>query len=218
MPSLRIWALACVFPLLLLHGSVRADMILTNLTSNDLAAYNPVSSSLAYSVGLRVGSDSVQLDEVILRLKATNSPGVATVELRATNGNAPAATPLMTFTSQTVDSTDFGNYTFTPGSSVTLQANTLYWFTILNSFASGNGLVISASNPALTPSGVNASYEGLRFGTPSNQAVNVVTLSPPNFQIGGSITAVPEPTTWLGILALTSVGLSRFRRKCRHVP
>jgi hypothetical protein len=192
-------------------------MILTSLPGNDLGAYNGISSGFAYSIGITVGTNALQLDSVDLRLKSISASGNATVELRSDIAGTPSAAALKTFTSQTVSANGFNTYSFAPNGTVSLSAGTTYWLTILNDFQNPNGLIISASNPPATPTSLAASYAGLRFGTPTNQALNAMTLPVPSFQLNGSISAVPEPT-WLAALGMGMTSLtwsvrSRWRRK-----
>jgi hypothetical protein len=207
-------SLLLLLTLILCGSESRAGMILTNLPGNDLAAYTSINSSFAYSVGITVGAADLSLDSVDFRLKSVSASGTANVELRSAAGSNPSNTVLATFGNQTVSSAGFSNYVFVPNSPFTLEANTTYWLTIVNNFAGAEGLIIAASNPALSPSGPLGSYVGLRFGTPTNQSINVLTLPPPSFQLNGTITAVPEPA-WLGTLGSATVLLVWLRRR-RH--
>ncbi|TSJ76786.1 choice-of-anchor R domain-containing protein [Rariglobus hedericola] len=237
--SLLILAALCT----LCVGSVRADIIFGNLAgyTNDggqsgagsqINAVNSGGSNMVTGkgIGFTMGLTSYSVTSLTLRLNNVNdNPGVdvPTVSIYTANagtagsGSAGQANTLVgTFTNPTLNAgTTAANYTFTPAASITLNASTRYLIIVrqLNfvtdtvqefNWLNGNGTV--------APTGVAGSGYAV-FGGTSNPASWTSSSSQFNwFQIDGTVSAVPEPSTYAALAGIASLGLVLIRRSRRQ--
>jgi hypothetical protein len=88
-----------------------------------------------YAQEFTTGAQSATLGSVIAALGGAAQPFTASAALLANNGNSPGSTVLTTFNVPAISSA-YSDLTFTPASSITLSANTSYWFELM---ASGTG-------------------------------------------------------------------------------
>jgi hypothetical protein len=168
------------------------DGTLTSVTS--------LYGTYAKAVGFTMGGQSYDLASVTLRLaEQVGSSSTLSVELFGGTSSTPSGPALVGFNSATIPSIA-GNVTFTPTSSLVLQAGASYWLEVSGQSDTLDGIVWYASNPAVTPIGV-ATSAGALF---TNQLGSGLALQPSSFmntfQVTGSsdagitsITSIPEP-------------------------
>ena len=190
-----------LFAILVQAPTGRCDLVLGNMagSTNDAGAVAAFESSVGYSIGFTVGAAPITITSVDLRLRTnTNgSQGLATMELRSDISGNPNSTALASFGNQIVNDT-FSTINFTPSGVMQLTAGTKYWFTIGTQLSSPNGLIVGANNPSIAPTGQFATFDGLRSGFINNQSSDVTGLvNTPTFAINGTITAVPEPSSFV---------------------
>ncbi|URI11604.1 PEP-CTERM sorting domain-containing protein [Aquincola tertiaricarbonis] len=180
----------------------------------------PFSDQLWETVGFRMGSTSLYLYDVTLRLQAS-SAGVATLALFSANPNAPYSTPLTqigNFTSVLVSGRD--NYTFRPTSTMALEAGELYWLVMRGAEAAGLRYVEAIGAISGDYGSPYTSELGARahdFANSSDGGLNWMVHSGLNaIEVRGAVSPVPEPGTYAlmllgGGLLLLSVRQDRHR-------
>ncbi len=195
--------LSFAFLAFLIHAPVgRCDLILGNMSGgfNDSGAIAAFESSVGYSIGFTVGATPITISSVDFRLRTNMSPGLATLELRSDASGNPNSTALATFGNQTVG-TGFSTINFTPTGVMQLTASTKYWFTLGTQITAPDGLIVGANNTSIAPTGPLATFDGLRSGFFNNQNFDPtqapVNANIPTFAINGTITAVPEPSSFI---------------------
>lgn len=184
----------------LFHADVgRCDLVLGNLagSTNDNGTAAGFGSGVGYSIGFTVGSTSVTLTSVDLRLRSNTSSGLATLELRRDNNNNPESGSLALFGNQTVTN-GFSTISFTPTATMQLTAGSKYWLTIGTQLAPPDGLLIGSDDQSIPFAGTFATFNGLRSGLFDNQTTVIPSgANTPTFAINGTITAVPEPSSFV---------------------
>ncbi len=191
----------------------RAELIMGNSqpVNNDGQIYT-FDSTTHYAIGITVGATPVVLSDLTLRLGAGNNPVIASIDLRS-DPDTPG-TPLA---SLNVSGAAIQNYLFNL-SSVQLSAGATYWLNVgTNLTGNGDGLLLAANSPSLTPGGsALASYVGFRSGPVGNTSILLSPAFPdPTITMNG-ISVVPEPSS-LGLGGLTLVAFVQRRRLRRMV-
>ncbi len=191
-----------------------ASVVISNLVSNDGGSL-PLSPNQAYAAGFTVTQPFSFTDATVRLNFSSRASGVA-VDIFSDAGGHPGSLLLtLTMTTFRIDGIPL-NYTFTGGSSLTLQTGSTYWLVVVNPTFS----IVSwaANNPPLTPTGPGATT------TPWFQVSNpfpmpfipfTVAGAPayPAFAINGTL--IPEPSTVALCLAtLGAFALGRARRRC----
>ena len=176
----------------------------------------PFSDQLWETVGFRMGSTSLYLYDVTLRLQAA-TPGLATLALFSANPNVPYSTPLTqigNFTSVLVSGRD--NYTFRPTAAMALEAGELYWLVMRGPEAAGLRYVeaigaISGDYGSPYTSDVGARAHD--FANSSDGGLNWLVHSGLNaIEVRGTVSPVPEPGTYALLLLGGGVLLMAARR------
>lgn len=197
----------------------KAAIVLSNFPGND-GGVQLLSAGGGYSIGFTIGNSPLEITTVEFRLRSSSPSETASVELRSDNRSNPSSSAMLAFNSQTIsNSPNFDNYTFTAQSSLQLAANTTYWLTLSTSSIQ---LEFAANSPLNTPTSPTslASYFGARIGAFSDQSTDPATLVLPQdyfiptLAING-VTAVPEPSAFVGFAILSGAIAIRNRRKMK---
>lgn len=168
------------------------------------------------TVGFRMGSTSLFLYDVTLRLEAA-SPGLATLALFSANPSAPYSTPLAqigSFTNVLVGARD--HYTFRPTSAMELQAGELYWLVMRGSVDAGLRYLEAAGaisgdfgSPYISDVGARAHD----FANSTDGGATWMVHSGLNaIEVRGTVSPVPEAGTSLLMLLGGGVLLMAARR------
>jgi hypothetical protein len=160
-------------------------------TSTDFGggAISDTVAKLAQGFTTGTSSQNLFVQSAILGLFSNDSPASRTIGIFLDNGGKPAASAL--YTSDAVNVTDTGKYTFSFGSGVWLSPSTSYWI-VPQGPASWYLSDDEAGNPQ--PTGQNGSgwqYLGTRRMTTVSG-----TWSNSNLAYSVSVSAVPEPSQW----------------------
>lgn len=191
------------------------QVVITSGTQADGGAGN-FSDQLWETVGFRMGSTSLYLYDVTLRLQAA-TPGFSTLALFSANPNAPYSTPLTqigSFTNVLVSGRD--SYTFRPTAAMALQAGELYWLVMRGSPAAGLQYLEAAGaisgdygSPYLSDVGARAHD----FANSSDGGASWMVHSGLNaIEVRGTVSPVPEAATGLLMLLGGGVLLIAARR------
>jgi hypothetical protein len=193
-------------------GRARADLVISNLPTNDSLGFS-FTGGQGLGEEFRMGATPYALDSVDLRLLFFD---VANVRLQvALYGTGPTGRPgplLETFNDPSLVNGGPFTYTFTPSSPFTLEADTPYW--LVTNALPGSALVESlGSLPPVTPTGPGATYLDQAFGL-GNPPTGPGTGEPSGIQVNGTPSPAPEPST-LALFALGAAGLAlgAWRRK-----
>jgi hypothetical protein len=191
-------------------GRARADVIISNLPTNDSNAF-AFSGGQGLGEEFRMGATPYALDSVELRLAFVD---VANARLQvALYGPGPAGRPgplLATFTNPSLGDDHPATYTFALSSPFTLEANTLYWL-VTNALPGSSIVDAYGSLPAVTPTGPGATYVDQAFGF-GNPPTGPGTGQPSGFQVNGTPGPAPEPRA-LALFALGAAGLALGARR-----
>jgi hypothetical protein len=199
------------FILLANAGLSYADTVIVSNLTAAVAGTGTIYSSgppQSYAQEFLTGSSSVVLSSIIVPLGDASGSFAAGAELVNNNSGLPGSTVLTGFTVPTIPTGSPTDLTFTPMSSVTLAANTDYWFILAATGSGGdyqwqytNTLSTSFPNYAVS----NNSGSTWAIGTP-----------PGPFLLGANAAAVPEPSSLvlaaIGLLALGMVVRARRLR------
>jgi len=117
--------------------SYGGTVIVSNLTDtvNGTGTIYSSGPPQSYAQEFLTGNSSLALSRIIVALGGASGTFTATADLVNNNSGLPGSTVLTGFTVPTIPS-GVADLTLTPTSSVTLQANTDYWFVLS---ASGSG-------------------------------------------------------------------------------
>jgi hypothetical protein len=192
-------------------GQSHADIIVSNLAdpvdgTGTVYASGPPQF---YAQEFETGSQSVELGSIIANVGEAAGSFTASAELVVNSGDLPGSTILTGFTVPAIGSS-LSDLTFTPTSSVTLSANTPYWFVLEASGTTGS--YKWAYTNTLSPSLPN-------YAVSNNSGASWTIGTPPGpFLIeADSVTAIPEPSTFrlvgaVGLLGFVVVLSRRLRR------
>lgn len=205
-------------------NSAQAINLIGNLSSGNPLGGNgtdvgigPMGIDRVKAVSFSLSSDSdYTLDNVVLALSGYTNSNLPSVTIRnSTGGTTPGSTILGTLTNPSANDGSAAQFTFTPNSSFTLQANTAYWLYVDHTAVSnGNFFRWLALNPNTPPSGL-ANFGDYAFS--NNGGSSFVSSGIFNgFQINATAVAqpVPEPVTILGTLMAGALGVA-FKPKSR---
>lgn len=201
MRSLTKFLLGAAFSLLISAGLSYGDtIIVSNLgaTVNGTGTIYSSGPPQSYAQEFLTGGSSVLLSSIVVPLGDATGTFTASAELVADNSGLPGSTILTSFTIPAIPTTTPTDLTFTPTSSVTLNANTDYWF-VLSASGSGdykwdytNTLSTSFPNYAVS----NNSGATWSIGVPPGPFLLEATAA----------SVVPEPSS----LVLSAMGLLVF--------
>ncbi|MDF3059245.1 MAG: hypothetical protein K0R17_3460 [Rariglobus sp.] len=215
-PALLTLALALALP------SLKADIVFGNLaalTNGGATTVIQGTNGTGKAIGFTMGTSSYEITSVTLRLLNVGndlSTDVPLITIWTSNGNKPMVQVGGTFTNPTsytpLTST---NYTFTPASTITLDANQSYFLVVR-----GNNAATSfdwlAGSPTVAPTGVAGSAIsrfGLNTSVPNYSSASSVYNW---FQIDGTaISVIPEPSTYAVFIGISVLGLAIYRRRSR---
>lgn len=187
------------------------SIIVSNLTDivNGTGTIYSSGPPQSYAQEFLTGSSSVTLSSIVVSLGNASGTFTASADLVANNSGLPGSSVLTGFTVPAIPTGSPANLTFTPTSSVTLSANTDYWF-VLSASGSGGDYQWQYTN-TLSPSFPNYAVSNNNgtswtIGTPAGPFLLEATAASP----------VPEPSSLVlvtcGFLAFAAV-LSLQRRK-----
>ncbi len=160
-----ILTLACAVAMA--HG----DVIISNLSGTTTSGtyIGPSATTVYKAAGFTMGSDSYNLESVIIRVRSSDPAATTDVEIWTGNG---APTSMIAQLSGSAFDAD-GLYTFTPTTDVTLAANTTYWVYVNNAAPSGNFFWDGSSLP---PSGI-ATSAGFHFNGATSLTTNAYEVN-----------------------------------------
>jgi hypothetical protein len=204
--------LGAAFALLVNAGLSYGDtVIVSNLgdTVNGTGTVYASGPPQSYAQEFQTGSSSELLSSIVVPLGDAMPTFTAAGELVADNSGLPGSTILTSFTVPAIPTTTPTDLTFTPTSSVTLDANTDYWFVLS---ASGSGDYKWNYTNTLSPSFPNYAVSN------DSGATWTIGTPPGPFLLEATATAaaVPEPSSLIlaatGFLALGVVVCARRLR------
>lgn len=160
--------------LVLASGAAQADIIISNLSATRTTGtlLGPNATTIFKAGGFTMGADAYELDSVTIRI--TGGAGAA-ADLEIWRGAGSPQVMVAQLTGPVFGAD--GNYTFTPTTSVTLEAGTTYWVYANNSPPSGEFIWDAA---VVTPSGSGATSAGYIFNGGSSSFFNA-------YQVEGTI-------------------------------
>lgn len=169
----------------------------------------------SYAQEFQTGNSSELLSSIVVPLGDATNVFTASAELVADSSGLPGSTILTSFTVPTIPTTTPTDLTFTPTSSVTLKANTDYWFVLS---ASGLGdyqwqytNTLSTSFPNYAVSNNNGATWAI--GSPAGPFLLEATAT---------VAAVPEPSSLVlaatVLLAFGVVVCTRRMKSVRTIP
>lgn len=202
--------LGAAFALLMNAGLSYGDtVIVSNLgaTVNGTGTIYSSGPPQSYAQEFLTGNASVLLSSIVVPLGDSTGTFTASAELVADNSGLPGSIVLTTFTIPAIPTTGPTDLTFAPASSVTLSANTDYWFVLS---ASGSGDYSWDYTNTLSTSFPN-------YAVSNNSGATWTIGTPPGpFLLEATAAAVPELSslvlTAIGLLALGVVGCARRLR------
>ncbi len=213
--SLRLLAIF-VFALMnvVLNGVLSGAVIIGNLSGNS-ASVHSFDSTSTMSLGVTIGTTSVTLTSVSLRLRAQDLSGVAGLVIYDDLSGNPGITPLADLGTQTVFAGAFSDYFFAPVTQPLLLANSKYWLTITTMISHPNALLVAADSTLTPPTGSFATFLGLRFND-GDSITNLDSSQIPSFQLNGVVgsVAVSEPT-YLPLIILVGGAMLLLRQATR---
>ena len=185
-----------------LAGVVVSNLSATVNKSGTISGYVPPQ---AYAQEFTTGSQSVELESIIVSLGDATFGQAAYAELDADNGGLPGTT-LVLFNQPSVGSS-FSQVAFDPRSTFTLSANTTYWFAL-----SATRFTEFEWQYTFT-----ASADLLNYAV-SNDGESTWTIGSPSgpflIQVNSAATAVPEPSTWaMMLIGFTTVSWAAYRQQ-----
>jgi len=196
-------------------GSVNAAVLIGNTSPNTPTTVIPMSptTNRAYKFTVPAGF-SYRLDDVVLQLTNYNStldnPVVQILSDGGTNPNpANVLTTLTNPAGSNGGTLPGAPFTFSPATpAFAFSPSTSYWLYVAATPGASAFSWVN-TNPLTNPSGI-ASFNSFR-GT-SDGGTNWFTPGVrPIFQI--NVTQVPEPSAWLGVLAVAGVGAFSLKKK-----
>lgn len=189
-----------------------AGFILRNTDGTSPGA-GAVSGSNSYMIGFKIGSSPVTISSVNLQLsKNSGSPSVS-VQILADNGSNLPTTTVVNLGSQSVTNPATQNYGFSAPASSVLSADTTYWL-FISGAATGTDVAGFPTFSSTPTSDSLASYVDYRDGNFFTQIP--LSFGAPSFEIVGSLSSVPEPSS-VALVALAVGGFAwrRARRRDR---
>ena len=199
-----------------LNGVLPAAVIIGNLSGNSTSVHSFDSTS-TMSLGVTIGASSVTLTSVSLRLRAQDLSGEAGLSIYNDDSGNPGTTLLVDLGTQTVAGGSFSDYLFAPVTQPLLLANSKYWLTISTTISNPNALLVAADSTLSPPTGLFATFLGLRFDD-GDSITNLDSSQVPSFQVNGVVgsVAVSEPT-YLPLIILVG-GIAFCLRRFNLVP
>ncbi|MFO1066722.1 MAG: choice-of-anchor R domain-containing protein [Pirellulales bacterium] len=206
--------LVCLLGLILALAPDQAEagFILRN-TDGTSPGTGAVSGLSSYMIGFKIGSSPVTISSVNLQLsKDSGSPSVS-VGILADNGSNLPTTTVVNLGSQSITNPATQNYAFSAPASSVLSADTTYWLSISGA-ATGFDVAGFPTFSSTPTSESLASYVDYRDGNFFTQIP--LNVGAPSFEIVGSLSSVPEPSS-VALVALAVGGFAwrRFRRRDR---
>lgn len=214
----KLLGILAVHAFLVLHA--QADTYLSTLGNppqSDSEVYDDGVVYEQWGIPFITGPLDYTLDSVTLVLKQDSGTSKLQASLYLADGNnLPTGAPIsIDFTWSAIPTLDFGEVTFTPGSTINLDATSSYVF-VLSTSTDGSYLWQTVTDPSYAATG------GWSFPNPFVMAYLTNQYGSPVWTEGsggtyhfmGAIeaTPVPEPTTLgLGLLSLAVLGLRRSR-------
>ncbi|HSI10013.1 MAG: choice-of-anchor R domain-containing protein [Rariglobus sp.] len=222
--------------LTLCTGSLKAVVIFGNLAgyTNDggqggAGTLVNTSASGQYNgkgVGFTMGLTAYDVTSLTLRLNNVNDTAgidVPTISIYTATSTGVPVTLVGGFTnpSFTAGSTA-ANYTFTPASSITLNASTRYVIVVQQLNVSGGVLQEFNwlnGNGTVTPTGVASTATavfGANTATSSPTLMTGVSSQYNWFELNGTVSAIPEPGTYAALAGAASLAFVMVRRSRRQ--
>lgn len=215
---------------LALPAPARAQTIIGNLPPQGSEQVSNELESSRGAVSFRMNAGAYNLDGVKLRLSLFNGIGGAEinnnpaplVELRDDGGTVPGSNVLTTFQNPTFSGGNAAtDYTFLPGSAVTLEANTKYWVYVYGA-AGGGEYFWYRSTTGVTPTSPSGAATFGEFRRSQSSGAtwfddgrlnSFEVLGTPRQEVTVVGDVVPEPTSILLFLpGLAAVSLRRRRK------
>lgn len=196
--------IAATFILLANAGLSYGDTIVVSNIVDTLDGTGTVYSSgppQSYAEEFLTGTSSAVLSSIVVPLGNASGTFTASADLVSDNGGLPGSSVLTGFTVPAIPTSSPADLTLTPTSTVTLEANTDYWF-VLSASGSGGDYqwqytnTLSASFPNYAVSNDNGATWAI--GTPPGPFMLQANSS--------SASAVPEPSS----VSLAAIGLLAF--------
>jgi len=215
----KLLGLLAVSSFLCIHS--RADTYLSSMGNAPQSSEGVWDDGIAYDewgMPFITGPSDYTLDSVTLMLMQNSSASPLTGSLYLADANfLPSGSPISTdFTLSAIPSGSFGAVTFTPGTTISLNASTAYVFVLSTSLDGSYGWRDT------TDTGDTA-IGGWSFPQPYVKAYSTTQYGDPTWDNGGGgdyhfmgaieATAVPEPSTLvLGALGVAILSLRRTSR------
>ena len=182
-------------------GLCYGDTVIVSNLSDTLNGTGTIYSSgppQSYAQEFLTGNSSVVLSSIVVPLGDATGTFTPSAELVADNSGLPGSTVLTGFTVPAVPTGSPADLSFTPTSSVTLNANTDYWF-VLSASGSGGDYEWQYTNTLST------SFPN--YAVSNNNGASWAIGTPPGpFLLEATTTSVPEPSS----LALVACGFLTF--------
>ncbi len=211
------WVCAVAVAILVSVGPADAGVIVSNLNQamNGHSTIYAAGPPQEYAQEFITGGQSVELGTVIALLGDATGTFTASADLVTDNSGQPSSTVLTTFTIPTIPTgTTYSDETFTPNSSVTLSANTSYWFILSASGTDTSAFYRWGYTDSTSYSG-SGSLNMIAVSTNNGATWTTHPLSygPEILQVNTA--SVPEPTS-LVLMALAAPAIAcgyRAKRK-----
>jgi hypothetical protein len=207
--------------LLVPSSRVRAGSLVVGNLDQPAAPSSPDTLDDTFSLAeeFTTGSSGTTLDHIFASLGRLDTGNAGdftlTAQLVADSGDTPTGALLtgFTFAMASIPGTGFATVAFDPTSSVTLAANTSYWFVLSGTSSDGSGSVAWQWTDSLTSSGPG-SLPNFATNSTISPGWSVSPNQPYLIQVNAS---VPEPASWvLAGLGFAGLSLARARRAARR--
>ncbi|MBN2824681.1 MAG: hypothetical protein JXQ76_05110 [Campylobacterales bacterium] len=203
-----------IFTFVFMVSTIQSAEVIGNLSGFYLG-YAPVRATQYIAVGFQTGSQSQSLQSVTIILQAdsgTESSATTYVELRSDDGsNKPSTTVITTLNPNPLTGTNYGftthpEVTFTPTSTITLNANTKYWI-VVRGGSDIDSLGWNKNNPNQDPSNGTGTFISYQYSDSGIDWYEYTAGFSPAISIKDNSTppsSTAVPITPLGLLMLLS--------------
>lgn len=213
--AVRSGTLALLLAIGLLGTAQAQTVMLSNLAGTSYAGYantrNESDGTLntANAGSFTTGSEATVLNSLSL-LGVSGSGTDFSVELYSDSGNLPG-TLLETLSGPTSPTSASTTYVYTSGGSLTLSANTTYWWVT----TVPTGTTAANFNSNYVTNSADVAADGWSIGRYAYQTNGGAWSNGTgrSMQFSVSTSAIPEPSTYAALFGAAALGLAAYRRR-----